>query len=282
MRALALALTVLLVLAAVPAQGQEDVEAIGKVNRILSVPPGGTPVIEPGGRGVMVLNLTNPYASAMRNITLRLEIYAFAVLQDYRLLDDGTWPTETPYIEESGRRVYEPVVDDLAAGASILVRYTVVTSEEMPHGDAFNAAAFFVRTWLEFDFDATTCQRCTMASRGFFTNEEWAEATAYNETTPCPDGECLGGVNLVYLGGLVGLPRLNGILPDTGFAVRDPIPQWPLYLLVGLTAFFLLLAFLFYAQENPKEFPRVERSWARVRGRLKAMVRRPRPPKTGG
>jgi hypothetical protein len=55
----------------------------------------------------------------------------------------------------------------------------------------------------------------------------------------------VGGINITYLG-------VDGILVDTSFSVKKPMPMWPLALLIGLTILFLALAVVFYLVEEEK------------------------------
>src|SRR5207245_1653007 len=71
-------------------------------------------------------------------------------------------------------------------------------------------------------------------------------------------------------------------VPGSAFGVKEPVPRWPFYLLIGLAALFLVFAFLFWVEENPGSYPRVDAWWARTRGRLVrtiAPLRRRSPPK---
>jgi hypothetical protein len=132
----------------------------------------------------------------------------------------------------------------------------------MPHGTIFSQASYFVRFWLEFNGTVNgNATRFRMASRGFFTDDQWARATNATNTSPCTPPSCRGNVNFTILG-------VDGILPDSAFGVKEPIPRWPFYLLIALAGFFLLFAFLFWVGENPGTYPRVDAWWARTRGRL--------------
>jgi hypothetical protein len=80
-------------------------------------------------------------------------------------------------------------------------------------------------------------------------------------------------VNLTILG-------VDGVLADSAFGVKPPIPRWPFYVLIAVAAFCAGLAFLFWVEENPGAYPRVEAWWARQRGRLARV--RPRRRRAGG
>src|SRR5207244_10663438 len=100
-------------------------------------------------------------------------------------------------------------------------------------------------------------------------------ATKSNTTNPAMPPVCRGNRNLTVL-------VLHGLLSYSAFGVKEPIPRWPFYLLIGLAALFLVLAFLFWVEENPGSYPRVDTWWARTRGRIArtiASLHRPRPPK---
>jgi hypothetical protein len=153
----------------------------------------------------------------------------------------------------------------------MILNFTVLTSADMPHGSVFAQAAYFLRFWLEFDIDNGTRSHLRMASLGYFTAQQWA--LARSDLGPgCSPGNatnrCTGLVNLTRLG-------VDGVLPDSLFGVKEPIPLWPFYGLVVLVGFFLVLAFLFWVEENPGQYPRVERVWLRFKGRLRGVLRRP-------
>ena len=61
--------------------------------------------------------------------------------------------------------------------------------------------------------------------------------------------------------------------------MKEPIPIWPFYGLLVLTGLFLVLAFLFWVEENPGRYPRVERVWMTFKGRLRRTLRFPWPKK---
>ena len=48
---------------------------------------------------------------------------------------------------------------------------------------------------------------------------------------------------------------VDGIIPDTSFRIKDPIPIWPLYVFVGGAIFFVILAVVFYYMDEKGKFP---------------------------
>jgi len=278
-RTVAFALAI--VLALVPAaRAQDDPRAPGSVNRILAVVA--PLILAPGDSGSLRLNLTNPYGHRMQNASLNVSVYEYATVETSAPVD-ATWGHEYPLLQahqadgtmcraRECRLMAGLPQDILLAGESLLLNFTVLTSYDMPHGSVFAEAAFFLRFWLEFDFNNGTAQsHLRMASRGYFTSAQWDAAradlgpgcTPYN-----PANRCIGSLNLTRLG-------VDGIIPDASFGVREGFPLWPFYGLLALIVFFLVLAFLFWVEENPGKYPRVERVWLRFKGRLRRAVRRP-------
>jgi hypothetical protein len=263
MRALALALCLLLIAVLLaPTSIAEDFGAVGKVNKLIDVRE--TPQLVPGESGRFVFAFNSTYTAAIRNVRLNATIYRYATI-DESVPVDSSWSYAFPRIAETGTREWVWTAASVAPGSSTPLNFTVLTapnSQDMPHGSIFSQSSYFVRFWLEFDGNVSgTLTRFRFASPGFFTTAQWARATSANYTNPCNPPGCRGNVNLTMLG-------VNGILPDSAFGVKEPIPRWPFYLLIALVVVFLLLAFLFWVEENPGTFPRVETWWARTRGRL--------------
>ena len=90
-----------------------------------------------------------------------------------------------------------------------------------------------------------------MKSRGYYTQAEWdiADLTA----APTDPGE----INLTAL-------DVDGIIPDTSFRVKEPIPFWPLALFIGLCVMFALLAGMFYMMDEQGKFPELKTKIDRV------------------
>jgi len=276
MRALALALSLFLLAAFLaPLSTGEDFGAVGKVNKLISVQE--APQLAPGESGRFVFYFNSTYTEPIRNVRLNASIYQYATIDESAPVD-ASWPYAYPRIAETGTKEWVWTNATVANGSSRTLSFTVLTapdSHDMPHGSIFSQSSYFLRFWLEFDGIVNgNATRFRMASPGFFTRAEWDRATSANATTPCTPPGCRGesgrGVNVSMLG-------VDGILPDSAFGVKEPIPRWPFYVLIALVVFFLLLAFLFWVEENPGTFPRVETWWARTRGRLARTIAPLRP-----
>ncbi len=60
---------------------------------------------------------------------------------------------------------------------------------------------------------------------------------------------------------------VDGIIPNSSFGVKIPIPQWPLYVLITLTIVFAGLAFIFYLEEEGT-YPELNKWLQKRRGKL--------------
>ena len=263
MRAWALALSLLVVAVLLaPATAGEDFGAVGKVNKLIGIQE--SPSLAPGDSGRFVFFLNSTYTETIRNVSLGANIYRYATI-DESVAVDASWPYTYPRIAETGTRLWNWTSPFVVPGARLEMNFTILTAQDgndMPHGSVFSQSSYFVRFELTFDGNVTGGQaRFRMASRGFFTNADWERATSANYTNPCAPPGCRGNVNLTLLG-------VDGILPDSSFGVKEPIPRWPFYLLVALAVVFLVFAFLFWVEENPGSYPRVSAWWARTRGRI--------------
>ena len=85
-------------------------------------------------------------------------------------------------------------------------------------------------------------------------SEQWEEATT-NVTEGSP-----GNINLEAL-------EVDGIIPDSFFGVKKPIPKWPLYALITLTIIFASLSVIFYLEEEGN-YPELNKWLQKQRGKL--------------
>jgi hypothetical protein len=60
----------------------------------------------------------------------------------------------------------------------------------------------------------------------------------------------------------------DGIIPDSAFSLRLPIPKWPFFLLVGLTVLSGVMAISFHVLDNPGRYPKAEVKLLRLSGRI--------------
>jgi len=256
-----------------------DPRDVGNQNKIIRVLE--SPQLAPGEMGTFRFNFSNPHRFWMQNILLNVSIYEYATIEENLRVDSG-WPWAYPRIQESAPpsnpREYlihrggpMDFLGNTSGANYIRESFTILTSKDMPHGSVFAQSSYFLRFWLEFDFtNATDSGRMVLASRGYFTDAQWANATEYLGPGCTPynaTNRCAGNVNLTRLG-------VDGLLPDSAFGVKEPIPIWPFYGLVVMTIFFLILAFLFWVEENPGRYPRIERRWLTFKGRLRRVFRR--------
>jgi len=267
MRATALCIALLAILAG-SSSAVADVRDPGLVNKILMYGTFETPDLEAGQQGVIAFDLTNPYNDSMTNIVLNASIYQY-VEQDVSMMLDSTWTHGYPKFEgasDPGREFKIIPTAPLASNSSTRINLTVLTSSDMPHGGIFSQGSYLVRFWLTFELLGVPAR---MASPGYWSKEQFMWATEEGPKCLPQWSWCVGELNLTRLGGI------DGILPDTAFGVKDLIPRWPFYLFGTGAIFFLLLAFFYYAEENPSKFPRTARAFAGFKGRL-VRVFRPR------
>ncbi len=202
-----------------------------------------TPVIRPGERGTYNFTITNRYDQAIEDVTVTVEVYMWATIEESKPLDDLDGPA--PKVE--GDTSYTGTFPSIASGGSVPVRLEFKTSGDTPKG------TYFVRHRIEFTYED---QEFQMDSRGYYSWDEW-EGFDYS--------------NLHYQLGTA------GIVPDSSFSVKDPVPLWPLATLIALCVLFGSLAVVFYlAEEHGEQYPRLKRGLQRLTGRWeqrKALMR---------
>ena len=235
-----------------------------------------TPQLVPGDSGPFTLEISNRYAEPLENVVVSMEIYMRADIEDSETIgavaDDarprvyeGCW-TRLPDSERecdaapaAQRATFSP--GTLAPGESMRFSTDIHSTEERSwlrctllgsRCDTGTAeGTYFVRFTLEFDHNETTR---SMLSRGHWSMAEWEAAT-----TDVPDGSP-GNINLTALG-------VDGVIPDSSFGVKEPIPKWPLYVLIGLTVMFAGLAVVFYLEEEGT-YPGLNKWLQQQRGKL--------------
>jgi hypothetical protein len=243
----------------------------GLVNKLLSVykTPGTIEEgLAPGNSDIFGLTVRNPYDGNMTNVTLTAAIYMYATLQETR---DVTSTWTTPYISESGSIEYTLPSFDLDPNEHLNVSFTIVTRHDTLHGDVFSQSSYFMRFLMEFDYTNSTVagEHMVMKSPGHFSSDVWEEALREPTASDLPYYR--GEINITYLATVTG--QLDGIIPDSSFALKEPIPLWPFYLLIAVAVISGFLALMFYIEENPGTWPWMETRWLGFRSRLSQTFR---------
>ena len=208
------------------------------------------PTIIPGSTGELSFDITNRYnfttENTMSNVTLTINIYLFKTLEDKK---DADKIKNGPKIT-AGNDALSDIPDistavyfwsEIMSNETVPVEVSIKSSSDTPQG------TYFVRMHLNFSFNGTYFN---MRSRGHFTNKQWENAQ--------PNATDLEGYyNGKLIKGRLDLNALDvdGIIPDTSFRVKDPIPIWPLYLFVGGAILCLVLAGVFYLMDEKGKFP---------------------------
>ncbi|MDP7082276.1 MAG: hypothetical protein QF372_02880 [Candidatus Poseidoniia archaeon] len=234
-----------------------------------------TPQMTPGESGQFTLEVTNRYAEPLENVIVSMDLYMRADIEGSEVIDavaadarpritEGCWMrlsnNEVECDAPTGQRAtFSP--GTLAAGEAVRFSTEIQSTEERSwlrctllgsRCDAGTAeGTYFVRFMLEFDHNGTAR---SMLSRGHWSMAEWETAT-----TDVPDG-APGNINLTALG-------VDGVIPDSSFGVKEPIPKWPLYVLIGLTMMFAGLAVVFYLEEEGT-YPKLNKWLQQQRGKL--------------
>ena len=236
----AIAAIVLLLIPAA-ASSAEDISA---PNRIPDLADFHTPQIVPGASGSYGFSVRNRYNGSLENATLTIEIYKWATLEDAKDIGKVSDP---PRISGGTGQGYIAPPFSLGPNQTASFKISIDTAKQTPQG------TYFVKQMMEFTYNGS---RLLMKSRGYFSNREWDNATA-----GANGSRAVGGINLTILG-------VDGILPDSSFSVKEPIPLWPLAVLIGLTAFFGALAIVFYLMEE-KGHPLLKKRFYKGAGKLK-------------
>ncbi len=213
----------------------------GKANKLLS--DFETPIIRPGNQGVLELNLTNEYEEQLTQIRFTVDLYRYA---DLDLEKNITKVSRPPVFDTSGETSYTHTLSTLPSNDTYPMEYTIKTDKKTEEG------VYFVRFKMEFDYGPTendTVIHSLMKSKGYFTDSQWENATKRPGQSDEP--YYAGSINITYL-------NVDGILPDSSFSVKTPIPQWPRYALAAAAAFFGIMAVMLYMQEEYNSFPWLE------------------------
>lgn len=223
----------------------EDFGAVDKVNRLIVILE--TPELAPGESGGFAFRLAAVYNAPIFNVSLRVDIFRY-VTQGESVPINEEWTYRYPQLS-GGNRVQKWTWDRIDPGAAYPLMSTVRTAadqSEMPSGSILSEAAYLLRFRMEFNTSANgEVRRFVLASPGHFEEPQWDAATDPANTSPCHPPWCQAGINLSML-------DVDGILPDSSFIVKHPVPQWPLFVLVGAFSTLVALAALLWARERRK------------------------------
>lgn len=221
-----------------------------------------TPVIRPGEVAEVSFNVSNPYDgpnSTMVNATLVVGVYWYA-----------TQDTDEPVTEDfpdppsvNGNGTEETVqLGRIVANYTMRVNLSIETTKDTPHGSYFSQSTYFLRFSLSFQFEGNSTV-VVLKSRGCFTGAEWDSIVSFDSGEPL--------VNRTYLKTL----GVEGLIPDSSFGIKVPIPRWPLGLLVFACVALCSLALYYFVLDNPGKYPRLEKRFYYLRGKLSELRRKP-------
>jgi hypothetical protein len=214
-----------------------------------------TPTVSPGKTVGFAFNITNPYdrtLATMRNITLTVGIYEYAT-QDTTRKVNSTF-RDPPLIRGVAPQL-NLTLADMNIGMKVTIDLPINTSTRTPHGSYFSQSTYFVRFRIAFNIEGNATL-LVLQSKGFFTDEQWSRMVSF---TPGQDI-----VNTTYMKSL----GVDGIIPDSSFGIKVPIPRWPLAVLIAACAGVSLLALYYFVLDNPGRYPRLEKRAYYLRGKL--------------
>jgi len=223
-----------------------------------------TPVVSPGKTVNFSFNFTNPYhvtnpydntSVAMIDFTLVVGIYRYSTQEKTENVT-SSFP-HPPLIrgDSTQRSIFLP---SIGVNNTTRVNLPIETSRETPHGSYFSQSTYFVRFNLTFNFPGNDT-KVVLRSRGFFTDEQWNTAVSFSSGDPI--------VNTTYLKSI----GVDGLLPDSSFGIKIPIPRWPLAVLVGGIGGLSFAALYFYVLDNPGRHPKLEQRFYYLRGKLREL-----------
>lgn len=186
------------------------------------------PGLYAGASGTIALTLSNPLTVPMTGVVLSLNLYAFNAFPGNATssLSGSTPPVLTPPSGASGLWA-NFTFPTLPSGSRDALSVSVATASATSAGD------YSVRTSLLFEVPNATVYR--LASRGWFTQALWEEATEEPNGSAVLDAHSLAVLNI------------SGVLPETSIQVTSSTLDIILYVLLG--AVFVLVgvgAYLYF------------------------------------
>jgi hypothetical protein len=213
-----------------------------------------TPTESPGDRLEFSFNLTNPYTDdtdIMEGVALTIGVYKYSTQET--TLEVNSSFKHAPILDHLGIQVVKEF-DRIASGDTRRVEVNISTSTKTPHGSIFSQSSYFMRFKLSFNFSGNSTP-VVLQSRGFFTDEEWTRMVIFT------DKESI--INTTYMRSL----GVDGLLPDSAFGLKQPIPKWPLGIIfvgIGVLSF---MSLYYFVLDNPGKYPRLEQRFYYLRGK---------------
>ena len=194
------------------------------------------------------------YGEPIESVTIVAEIYHRSDIDESETLDkipsgerpvirNTCWNSNCSETSDVKKAIFD--IGTMGANETISFEFEIVSNDDTKEG------TYFVRFSMNFDHNGTSR---VMQSRGHWSMEQWEEATT-NVTEGSP-----GNINLEVLG-------VDGIIPDSSFGIKKPIPKWPLYTLITLTLVFAVLSVVFYLEEEGN-YPELNKWLQKKRGKL--------------
>ncbi len=231
------------------------------VNRIMN--DFSTPTVVPGKTLIFSFNVSDPYEGAsMTGIVLTVGIYKYATKDEVREVNES-FP-HAPLINGEFLE-YKKTLDSMPIGGTIMVQrvsFAIETSHKTPHGTYFSSSAYFLRFNLTFSLQSYSAP-VVLKSRGYFTDEQW-RLMFTNED------ESNHSLNVDYMHSL----GVSGIIPDSSFGLKAPIPRWPLVILGIATGGAAVMAVYYFVIDNPGKYPPLEKRFYYLRGKLSELRRK--------
>lgn len=217
-----------------------------------------TPTVAPGHAVYFSFNITNPYgdsSATMENLTLSVGIYKYSTQETTKIVDADF--KHAPSIDGLGIEVATQL-EPLPPGDTTRIDLRISTLKDTPHGSYFSQSTYFVRFRLSFNFPADSTQ-VVLQSRGYFTDEQWNNLVSFEADQSI--------VNTTYMDSL----GIDGLLPDSAFGLRVPIPRWPLGVLIVAICGLSTTALYYFVLDNPGKYPRLEKRFYYLRGKLREL-----------
>jgi len=218
-----------------------------------------TPQLEPGENSFFSFEIQNRYVENITNVSINAEIYHRADIDESESLEKIN-SGKRPLIGENCwnyKENDENCSDSLSSDKAgfniemIAVNQTIQLKFDINTNDDTIEGTYFVRFSMNYQLNETDR---ILQSRGFWDMEQWTNATT-NLTDEYP-----GNINLDSL-------NVDGIIPDSSFGIKKPIPKWPLYILITLTVVFAGLSVIFYLEEE-ETYPELNKWLQKMRGKF--------------